>query len=434
MKKSIIVIAILIGFISFIQPTQAQKVVEESSKKKPSWVNSLVKEYIIVVASSPTLDDAQQKALAKVKEQIISSVAENIQTSSEYFRSENVKNNNTDFSESFQTATKTRAADIPFVKGISLSKVEAFYWEKVELDKKAKKYKYYYHIKYPFSRTQLLVLIREFEKADKALTMQLEGLLNKIDGLNSVEMMSQTVKELKALADGFIDVDPRKDKANVGIAKLKSMLKNVSIETVNSTLGEIRLTLKLGDKTVITSRKPKVRSNCAKITDVSNKKPEWLITYTYDECYDDPDNVIKVEFKNPYGKAENEYFFNINAEKIDIFVNNDINISGENSSDSVVTGAKCHISITSKYETAFEVKKVILNFGKEAPIIIDNINQTFNGKGKHDIDFIISQELSKSVYSAKTYPMIKGTIEYKSVKSGEQSIYKMYNQKITTSW
>ena len=434
MKKITIVFVLLVSLVNFIQPLQAQKVVEESSKKKPSWVNSLVKEYVIVTASSPTLDDAQQKALAKVKEQIISSVAENIQTSSEYFRSENINNNNTEFSESFQTATKTRAADIPFVKGISLSKVDAFYWEKVQIDKKNKIYKYYYHIKYPFSRKQLETMIREYEKADKALTDQLEGLLGKIPTMTSLEEMGQTVKELQALAEGFIDVDPRKDKANVGIAKLKEMLKSFSIETVNNTLGEIRLILKIGEKTVTTSRKPKVNSNCAKITDVRSKTPEWTIKYNYDECYDDPDNVIKVEFRSAYGKAKNEYFFNINADKIDIFVNNDINITGGNDTGEEVKDAKCHISITSKYASSFEIEKVILNFGKEAPVIIDNINKTFKGEGKHDIDFTISQALSKEIYSSKANPMIKGTIHYKSTKTGKKSIYKMYNQKITTSW
>lgn len=436
MKKSIIATLLIIGFFCSVQPIKAQKEIvdETSTKKKPSWVNGLEKGYIIVVASSPTLDDAQQKALAKVKEQIVSSVAENIQTSSEYFRSEQVKNNNSSFSEDFQTATKTQAANISFVKGISLSKVDAFYWQKIELGKKSGKYKYYYHIKYPFSRTQLLALIREFEKADKALTVQMESYLAKTNTMTSIEEMSQTIKEMQALADGFIDADPRKDKTYVGIAKLKAMLKNVSIQTVNSTLGEIRVILKIGEKTVTTSRKPKVSSNCAKITDVRSKSPEWNITYTYDECYDDPDNVIKVEFRNAYGKAKNEYSFNMNAEKIDIFVNNDINISADNSTESEITDAKCHISITSKYESAFEITKVILNFGKESPIIIDNINQTYEGKGKHDIDFTISKTLAKETYSAKAHPMIKGTIEYKSAKTGEKSIYKMYNQKITTSW
>jgi hypothetical protein len=435
MKKSIILFLIAFIFLGISQHSVAQKVkvLESSQKKKPDWVNGLQKGYIIVVASSKTLDDAQHKALDKVKEQIISSVAENIQTQSDYFRSEKVKNNSSTYEEEFKVATKTRAADIPFIKGISLSKVDAYYWEKVG-DKKSNNFKYYYHIKYPFSQPQLLKLIREFEKADRALTAQLEGLIQKAEETNSIEVMGQTVKELKALNEGFIDVDPRKDKANVAIAKLREKLKNVSIQTVNSTLGEIRIILKIGEQTVTTAHKPKVKSNCAKITSVKSKSPEWIITYTYDECYDDPDNAIIVEFRNAYGKAKNEYYFNINADKIDIFVNNDINITGGDVNDSIVSNANCNISITSKYESGFEVEKVILNFGKESPVIINNINQTFESKGKHDLNLVIEQALNKDIYNSRKYSMIKGSIEYKSVKTGEKSIYKMYNQKITTSW
>ncbi len=434
MKKKFRAIILVIGFIGILLPTNAQKVLESSERKAPDWVNGLVKEYIIVVASSPTLDDAQQKALAKVKEQIISSVAENIQTSSEYFRSENINNNSTEFAESFKTATKTRAADIPFIKGITLSNVDAYYWEKIEKDRKEKTFVYYYHIKYPFSRAQLLTLIREFEKADKALTDQLEALLAKIDVLTNIEELGQTAKELEAMAQGFIDVDPRRDKANVGVAKLKEMLKNFSVETISSTLGEIKVVLKIGEKTVTTSRKPQVRSNCAKIVDVRSKSPEWIITYSYDECYEDPANAIKVEFLSAYGKAKSEFYFNINAEKIDIFVNNDINLTGGTDSGTEITGAKCQIGITSKYASPFEIEKVILNFGHEAPVIIENINKTFAAEGKHDLELTINQALPKEIYSAKVNPTIKGTIHYKSSKTGEKSIYKMYNQKITTSW
>lgn len=433
MKKRTILFALLLSVIFSSLNLQAQKikVLEKSEKKKPAWVNNMEPGYVIVTASNKNLEDAQQKTLAKVKEQIISSVAENIQTSSEYFRSENVKNGNTDFSESFETATKTRAADIPFVKGISLTNVEAYYWEHVKEGDAAK---YYYHMKYPFTKEQLQALIKEFEKADQELTDRLEALLNKIPELKSLEEMSQTEKELKALAEGFIDVDPRKDKANVGVAKLKDMLKNVSIVTVNNTIGEIRIVLKVGEKTVTTSRKPKVKSNCAKIIDVRSKQPEWLITYSYDECYEDPDNVVKVEFLTAFSRPKSEFFFNINAEKIDIFVNNDINLTGGTDSDSEISGVNGHISLTSKYASPFEIEKVILNFGKEAPVIIDGINKIFEGEGKHDLDFVISQALAKDIYSAKTHPVIKGTIHYKSTKTGEKSIYKMYNQKITTSW
>ena len=76
--------------------------------------------------------------------------------------------------------------------------------------------------------------------------------------------------------------------------------------------------LKVGEQTVTTSRKPSVSSNCAKIIDVKSKTPEWIVTYSYEECYEDPDNMVKVTFKSSFGKAINEYAFNINAEKINL--------------------------------------------------------------------------------------------------------------------
>jgi hypothetical protein len=432
--KNLLYLFLIAGAIVFLPHqgfTQKRKVKESSEKKQPDWVNSLVKDFIIVTATSSTLEDAQQKSLAKVKEQIISSVAENIQTSSEYFRSENINNNNSQFTESLQTATKTRAANIAFIKGISLSKVAAFYWEYVE---EGETLKYYYHIKYPFTQAELKMLVLEFEKADRALTEQLEGLLAKIDELTNMEEMGQTVKELEALSQAFFDTDPRRDKANVGIAKLKEMLKNFSIETVNNTLGEVRMALKIGEKRINTSKKPKVRSNCAKITDVRSNGDEWVVTYEYGECYEDPSNSIIAEFLTSYGKATSTFYFNISSEKIDVFVNDAINITGGMDNGTEISGVKCHISITAKYATPFIVEKVILNFGNEAPIIIEGLNVEFSGVGKHDLDFTIDQSLLKETYSSKKYPMIKGSIHYKSAKSGERLIYKMYNQDVTTNW
>ncbi len=407
------------------------KVLEKSQKKQPEWVNSLVQNYVITTASGTSIDECQQKALAKVKEQIISSVAENIQTSSTYFRKENIKDNASNFEEEMATATKTRAADIPFLKGISISQVEAFYWEKVRENNTEK---YYYHIKYPFTKIQLQQLIREFEAADRELTKQLDDILTKLETTNIIEELSSHIKELEALAQGFIDVDKRKDKANVGIAKGKQMLKDVAIETVNATLGEIRVSVCIGDKVFITSRKPFVKSNCAKITEIKNNKSEWIIKYSYDECYEDPDNKISVSFKNPYGGCNSDFYFNINADKVDIFVNNDIVFSGGNDNGTEITSSNLSVSITSKYESPFIIEKIILNFGNESPVIIDNINLEFTGKGKHDLNLTVDQALNKEIFSAKKYSSIKGTIQYKSKKSGEKSIYKMYNQPISTTW
>jgi len=68
--------------------SQKVKVLEKSARKPPEWVNGIVKDYIIVSASGETAESAQSNALLRIKERIISSIAENIQTSSEYYRGE----------------------------------------------------------------------------------------------------------------------------------------------------------------------------------------------------------------------------------------------------------------------------------------------------------------------------------------------------------
>ena len=61
--------AVWVGFWGSENQLYAQKtkVLESNPKKKPDWVNGLTKDFVIVVASSTTLEDAQVKALTKVK-------------------------------------------------------------------------------------------------------------------------------------------------------------------------------------------------------------------------------------------------------------------------------------------------------------------------------------------------------------------------------
>ena len=53
----------------------------------------------------------------------------------------------TEFVDTYSSSTDVKAATVPFVQGISLSKVEEFYWEKLQ-DKKTKQVYYDYSIKY----------------------------------------------------------------------------------------------------------------------------------------------------------------------------------------------------------------------------------------------------------------------------------------------
>ena len=428
MKKIVVALTLLLGFGLMNQAyAQKAKVLEHQPKKKPAWVNTLVKDYIIVVASSNTLEDAQEKALIKVKEHIISSVADNISSTSEYTLTEDTKSGDMSITENYKVATKTRAADIPFIKGISANQVEEYYWEKVS---EKGGITFYYHLKYPFTDFQLKKLIMEYERADRELTKQLDDLLARLDAAESIEELNQVNNEIKALSKSFIDVDNRKMKCNVAINRIAQMLKNVAIEATGTSLGEIRFTLYIDGRNFKTSALPKVKSNCAKIKDIKPDGNEWVVKYSVDECYDDPDNKITIRC----GSASKDFWFNVKENSVEIFVSADINLTGGTDNGEAIEGCRCAIPVVSKYDSPFVIEKVVLNFGNEAPIIIENIGQKFSGKGNHDLTLTIDKQLDKSIYTQKKYQTVKGTIFYKAVNSNESNAYRLYNQKITTDW
>ncbi|MBE9468051.1 MAG: hypothetical protein IMY72_06980 [Bacteroidetes bacterium] len=432
MKKILLLALTLITVVASYNPTFAQKkrkVLKKSERHAPSWVNGLEEDFIIVVGSGSDIEQAQQNALNKVKERIVTSIAENIKTSSDYQRKELTANNVSNFFENYETNTKTQSADIAFVKGISLSKASAFYWEEVRESNSS--VRAYYHIKYPFSKFRLKKLINEFEKADRKLTEQLTAITDNIDNINSIEEIINGIKELGSLKESFID--QRKKTAELGIIQLKSKLKSIAIVPIDNTLGEIVYTLKIGDKIVTTARKPRVTSKCAKIISTLNNQDSWTISYDYSNCYEDPDNCIKVEYNFSGVKVKNQFNFNINAKKIDIFIHDDINFSALEQEDSTVTRTKCNIAIVSKYDTPFIIEKIILKWKGLSPVIIDNINMDFQGKGNHDLELFIEQPLEKEAYSAKKQSLISGSIHYSST-SGEKRTYKLYNQQVTTNW
>jgi hypothetical protein len=425
--KKIITLVVFLSCLFTSGICQKVKVLDKSSRKAPEWVNGIVKDYIIVTGSGESIESAQSDALIKIKERIISSIAENIQTSSEYYRGEKSVDGVSNFIENYETFTKTKAADIGFVKGISLNKVEDYYWEKVSEDGKIK---YYYHIKYPFSGQQLSMLVVDFEMADKQLTEEMNSIIDSISYITSIEQISQYSLSLQNLSKAFID--QRKQKADMNIIKLNEMLKSITIYPVDVKLGEIRYTLKLGDKVITTASNPRVTSNCAKITETLNQKEEWVIRYNYDGCFDDPSNKITVAYAvSP--NLKKDFYFDINANKAEIVVKDDIILEAADLSQDKLNNVNCKITVYSKYDSPFTIERITLNWNNYPPVIIDNLNQEIKGKGEHNIVTIISQPLDKKLCSSTSQNSFSGSIQFRTV-TGQMLTYKMYNQRFKTNW
>lgn len=75
-----------------------------------------------------------------IRKYIIDAVAQNVKSSSEStINQESVNSGIVNFLDSYTYTAQTQSANLPYLTGISESKIEEAYWEKRE-DKKQKKY------------------------------------------------------------------------------------------------------------------------------------------------------------------------------------------------------------------------------------------------------------------------------------------------------
>ncbi len=330
--------------------------------------------------------------------------------------------------ENYEVSTQTKSADIGYVKGISLNLVESFYWEKVSENDNIR---FYYHIKYPFSHDQMQKLIMEFEKADRELTEQLNKIIDSIPNLNTIEGINESIGSLQKLTKSFID--QRKDKVELGLVKLNEMLKSITISQIQNQLGEIRYCLKIGDKIFSTAKNPVIKSNCATVTESQNMKTEWIVKYDYSNCYEDPPNNITISYRFGGVEVKKSFNFDISATKAEVYINDAIIITSVSDDGTNIKSAKCQLMLISKYDAPVVIEKIILEWDGLAPVSIENINQSLNKKGNHELNLTINQTMEKAKYSFKNKNTVSGYVYYKST-TGERYTYRIYNQKITTNW
>jgi len=429
--KNIICLALLIlmGLGACAQP----KVVEKSGRK-PDWVNGLEKEFIIVVGSGTSIDEAQKSALMLIKENIVLSVADNVKAKSEIKKEESSYNNSVStFLEKYTSQVTSQSGKVPYLQGISLANANEYYWEK-QYDKGTKQTVFYYHIKYPFSEFEMKKLVSDFRMRDREMTENLNRLEAEAETVTSIEQMEKNLEELKALQEAFIDA--RKDKVNMVMARYRSLFQSVELTEVQNNLGSLKYTLRLGDRNISTVKKPVVKSDCARISGTTNNISDWEITYDYENCYEDPENNILVTYRFGNSTISKKFFFDVAAKKAEIFVSEAVRFTKVEEDADNVLSSNCSLTLVFKYNAPIIVEKVTLEIKGAVPMVIEGIDQSYSGKGNHELKLSISNSLPKLVTTAtgKSNPVLSGTIQYKNSTSGESMTYRLYNQKYSTNW
>lgn len=430
MKKYLLLVAAMVFASSTVF---SQDKVLDKSGKQPKWINGIEKDYVIVAGSGSTIQEAQQNALTTIKERIVLSVAENVVSKTELKKEEaNYNNNVSVFLEKFASQTTSQSGKVPFLQGISLSKVEEFYWEK--LQRKDKSVYFNYHIKYPFPEFELQKLVSDFKMRDRELTKQLEDLIAQTDTVASVEQIEKNISELKVLTEYFMD--GRKDQANLGIARYRSLLSSIELVELEKNLGELKYYLRLGTRTISTVKKPITKSECARITSTVNNLNYWMVKYDYANCYEDPENNILIKYRFGNSDVQKKFYFDISANKANIFVSEPFHFTAAAKGDGTVESANLDMTVVSSYDAAFTIEKVIIEWNGLPPSTIEGINQSFSGKGNHNLKLTINQpiKINGTSSAGKSLSLLSGYIHYRSNATGEVRTYRIYNHSYTTDW
>jgi septum formation topological specificity factor MinE len=435
MKIKMIQKLIYVSFVLLVLPLAVlaqDKVLEKSSKKKPEWVNATIKDFIITTGRGATIDEAKNQVVPNIRNEIMNSVAVYVRSKSEISIENENKNNVINTIEKFKNTSTVETADIPSLKGIALNKVSDFYWEKLQ-DKNNKNIVVAYHVKYPFSEAELQQLINEFKKMDQEMTDQLNKLIEEIETVDAIESIQTNIKQLENLITYF--VDQRKEKAELTVIKYRDMLKSVEIVPIENNLGTLKYGLKIGEKFYKTSQKPKyTNSECVTLTSKISEGHVQIIQYGYEDCSVDDKNKISVSYKFGNNKTDKDFYFDVTSNKVQIFTRGDILMKASSKDDANVAAYTCDITLVSKYEAAYVIDKVILEWPGLAPVTISNIGKEFSGKGVQNLILEVNESIDLRKSSSKNKPAIDGTIFFKIKSTGETKRYKFYSQTIKTDW
>lgn len=399
------------------------KVIDKSAKKAPEWLNTAVDDYLIVTVTAQSLADAQTKALAEVTERIIQSVASNVTVSARNEMSEVNTNGSIDSKDAYTRISKMKSANLPFLKGISSTKVEDVYWLKLQ-DKSTKKEYYEYSVKYPFSRAEQAGLVKQFEELDAEKVAQYEALEQKINEIESVEEIGSCIAQLDALIEYFFD-EVRLTQAK-GLQKRYRQLYDAL--TVTGTFveeGTYRCQVLLEGNPVKVSVRPKVTSNCAGQLSVRPSEGAFIITYDAIDCLPEEENFLDILFRIGGKKLEHKAFlteaggagtatFSVVPEGKLILTADSVDAARRK-----LYNINIRLTLNNRGGTPFGLKAIELHVPEiSAPIVFDDIDGVYKTKGVLQIRALAEGDFTVREKKNSAFSFVEGSVTFVNPQTG----------------
>jgi len=294
MKRLLFFVSALLLFGAAVA---ADKVIQSSAKRMPGWIGGMEEGFFIVSAEGGTLDEAQQKAMTRVREQIIYAVATNVHAATSIIMHEVTDNGVIRSHKEMDCKMSVKAADIPYLANVSPSHASDYYWAKVRRTDKSAYFTY--HIKYPFSKSKLRTLVEEYEKQQKVINDTLQAFasvdFSTYDDLSEMLLQHSKIRQFEATLH---EDDSRREICHAIRQFYERMLsQNLNIKTLSANRQETRVALAYGSKTIACTLVPKAKSNCLTAMNIQNQGDATLISYDFQTgCYEDESNWLDITY------------------------------------------------------------------------------------------------------------------------------------------
>ena len=275
---------------------QDYKVEEASAKRTPEWINAAERNYLNVTATAGNIEDAKAAVLGNVKKQIAQSIATRIVSESSLSTSAFQSDGSFSKTQSLESSILSRTAKLPFIGEISLSKAADYYWEK-RYYRSSGRFEYFYAVRYPFSELEMKELVDEYQAYDRSLNERLSKFQNDLDFITSIEEIGEALNNLRTFLNEFDTQDPRYNQVQSLSNQYRQLYDQITIDWFQEKKGMVVVNLSLAGRSISTSQRPQIKSNCASQISSAYEGNSLVIRYNDEYCYEDDQNSIEVRFR-----------------------------------------------------------------------------------------------------------------------------------------
>ena len=291
-------------------------------------------------------------------------------------------------SDTYSRQSSIRTANLPFIKGISLSKAADIYWAKLR-DKKTGAEHYEYSVKYPYTRLEQQMLQADFEELDRQKVAELENLETQVDNITAMEQIGSGIARLDALGEYFFD-KARAARVKGLRTQYNDLYKSLGVTGKIVKPGTIECALTVQGRAVSCGMSPVATSNCANNIQVSPEDGIFKVYYETADCLDDEDNYVDVTFRIK-GKKVARHFV-IKADDGEGAGNGKFSIApcdrvvltadSINAAKSTIGAVNVTMTLDNRGDTDFGVKALHMSVpGLATPIDVDNIDAIYTSRG-----------------------------------------------------